>query len=386
MIKGKLSMITTQKQHYGSKKLWVIKIGSAMITNEGAGLDHHAIAAWVNQIAVLKQQGKQIVIVSSGAVAEGMKRLGWTTRPIELNRLQAAAAVGQMNLAAGWDAAFQNHQIHTAQILLTHEDAADRQRYLNVQATLQTLLSQQVVPIINENDTTTFEEIRFGDNDTLGALVAALLNAELYIILTDQQGLYEKDPRQNPEAKLLPEVDALDPKLLSMADSKGGSLGRGGMYTKVTAAQKAAKAGTATWIVYGRHQDVLLRVANGENLGTLFVPQQSVLAAKKRWLLNQMQAKGELIVDQGAVSALLNNGKSLLPVGILNVNGQFHRGDIVICRDENGAEIGRGICNYAADEVRKIARLPSAQIFEQLGFCISEAVIHRDNWVNALGH
>lgn len=366
---------------YSKANTVIIKIGSAMITNDGQGIDQTRIAQWAEQIAQLKAQGKKIIIVSSGAVAEGMQRLKWAQRPSQLSQLQAAAAIGQMNLAHEWDSAFQKHDIITAQILLTHEDAADRRRYLNIKATLETLLEFDAIPIINENDTVAFEEIRFGDNDTLGALVANLIDAELYVILTDQQGLYNKDPRKHSDAKFLSEVKALDPALLEMAGDTGGNLGRGGMYTKVKAAQKAAFSGTATWIAYGRHPNVLLAIANGDDIGTLFTPEQSVLAARKRWMLNQMQSKGEVTLDHGAVNALLTKGTSLLPIGISAVNGNFHRGDIIICIDAQGKEIGRGISNYSASEIQKIKGFASSKIEEILGFSISEEVIHRNNWI-----
>ncbi len=368
------------RQTLKNESLWVIKIGSAMITNDGVGLDHDRIQIWCKQIAALIAAGKHIIIVSSGAIAEGMIRLGWASRPSALNELQAAAAVGQMGLLHAWETGFKSEQITTAQVLLTHEDAAHRTRYLNIRATLNTLIDNHVVPIINENDTVAFDEIRFGDNDTLGALVANLVEAGLYIILTDQQGLFDQDPRKYSDARLLNSVDALDPTLLDMAGGESGKLGTGGMLTKVKAARKAAQSGAATWIAFGRTDNVLLKIAQGELLGTLFSPDQTPIAAKKRWLLGQTQVKGSLILDEGASTALQEKGKSLLPIGIVDVKGMFLRGDLVSCTNHQGIEIGRGLVNYASDELHKIIKTPSHAILEKLGFIITPEAIHRDNF------
>lgn len=371
------------RQDLTKETLWVIKIGSAMVTNDGQGIDHIRIKEWAQQISKLIELKKKIIIVSSGAIAEGMIRLGWNSRPKALNELQAAAAVGQVGLLHAWELAFEELGIITAQVLLTHEDAVHRTRYLNIQSTLNTLVKHNVIPIINENDTVAFDEIRFGDNDTLGALVANLVEAGLYIILTDQQGLCDQDPREHPDAKRISCVNALDPNLINLAGGSGGKFGTGGMLTKVIAAQKAAKSGAATWIAFGRTENVLLKIANGIDIGTLFIPEHTPLAARKLWLLNQTQIKGSLSLDAGASCALKDKGTSLLPVGITAVSGSFLRGDLVICIDLSGREIGRGLVNYASIEIEKILKTPSHKISEKLGFMISPEVIHRDNFVLA---
>ncbi len=362
--------------------LWVIKIGSAMITNGGVGIDYSLLDDYASQIAQLQAKGYQIVVVSSGAVAAGMKRLGWTSRPTELSELQAAAAVGQAKLVEAWQMALQKHQLTAAQVLLTHEDALDRTRYLNIRATLNALIHHNVVPIINENDTVSYDEFCIGDNDTLGALVANLIEADTYIILTDQQGLYNKDPRKNSDAKLLHHVRAMDPSLLDMASPEGGSLGKGGMYTKVKAAQKAATSGTQTYIVYGKADNGLLRVANHEEIGTQFEPEDTTMAAKKRWILNQAHVLGSVVVDKGAEKALMAHKKSLLPIGVIAVNGEFQRGEIIACLNEAGEELGRGLSTYHSQEVKKLLKTPSSDIINKLGYVISEEIIHRNNWVS----
>ncbi len=365
----------------GQSRRWVVKIGSAMITNDGQGLDQAAIAAWVEQLAELHRAGRELLIVSSGAVAEGLRRLGWSKRPQALHELQAAAAVGQMGLTQAWEAAFQRHGIGTAQILLTHEDAADRQRYLNVRSTLRTLSKLRVVPIINENDSVAYEEIRFGDNDTLGALVANLVEAELYVILTDQKGMYDSDPRSNPQAQLLPEVSAGDAELERMASGSGGSLGRGGMLTKVRAAAKAARSGTTTWLAWGREPQVLARIAQGAAFGTLFHPAQESVAARKQWLGVQLQVAGCLRLDAGAARALRQHGRSLLPVGVRAVEGEFVRGELVACVDPDGLEVARGLVNYSAADARRIMGQASDRIATLLGYIDEPELIHRDNLV-----
>ncbi|HXH03947.1 MAG TPA: glutamate 5-kinase [Candidatus Competibacteraceae bacterium] len=374
-------MFNKSRQALGASRRWVIKIGSAMVTNEGRGLDEQAIATWVAQLAELHRQGRELMVVSSGAVAEGMRRLGWSKRPQALYELQAAAAVGQMGLAQAWESAFQRHGIGTAQILLTHEDAADRRRYLNIRSTLRTLLKLRVVPVINENDTVAFDEIRFGDNDTLGALVANLVEAELYVILTDQQGMYDADPRQNPAARLLAEVRAGDPELERMAGGSAGVLGRGGMLTKVRAAAKAARSGTTTWLAWGREPQVLSRIAAGDGFGTLFRPSQGPVAARKQWLGVQLQVAGRLHLDAGAARVLRESGKSLLPVGVKAVEGRFSRGELVACIDPEGREVARGLVNYGAAEAQKIIGQPSDRIAALLGYVDEPELIHRDNLV-----
>ena len=362
-------------------KRWVVKIGSALLTNDGRGLDAVAIAGWVAQMAQLRLQGIELVLVSSGAVAAGMRRLGWSTRPTETHQLQAAAAVGQMSLIQTYEVEFQRFGLLTAQVLLDHDDLSSRQRYLNARATLKALVDLKVVPVINENDTVVTDEIRFGDNDTLGALVANLIDADLLVILTDQKGMYESDPRTNPDAKLLSEIAADDTRLEQMAGGTGGALGRGGMITKVRAARVAARSGADTVIVGGRIEDALLKVAAGENIGTFLWAEQQPQAARKRWLSGQLQTRGTLILDDGAVRVVRELGKSLLPVGVKEVRGDFTRGDMVICANNEGREIARGLVNYHADEARKIIGKPSSQILAILGYQDDSELIHRDNLV-----
>ncbi len=373
-------MFNKTREQLGAAQRWVIKIGSAMITNDGQGLDNFSIDAWVEQMAELHRAGRELLLVTSGAVAEGMRRLGWNQRPTALPDLQAAAAVGQMGLVQAWESAFERHGIRTAQILLTHEDAADRQRYLNIRTTLRTLLRLRVVPVINENDTVAFEEIRFGDNDTLGALVANLVEAELYIILTDQQGLYDRNPRQFPDARLIREGRAGDPALEAVAGS-AGSLGSGGMLTKLHAAAKAARSGAFTLLAWGREPDVLRRVATGTELGTLLRPSQSPLAARKQWLAVQLQVKGRLHLDAGAVRALRTDGKSLLPVGVTAVEGRFDRGDLVACLDPAGTEVARGLVNYDTEQAMLLIGKTTRRIEALLGHVDDPELIHRDNLV-----
>jgi len=360
---------------------WVIKIGSALLTNDGKGLDHALIGNWVDQIAALIQQGHEVVLVSSGSVAEGMTRLGWSKRPHALHELQAAAAVGQMGLVQVYESHFQRHDLHTAQILLTHEDLADRQRYLNARSTLKTLMSFGVIPVVNENDTVATDEIRFGDNDTLAALVANITAAEILVILTDQHGLYDKNPSKYNDASLISEGRAGDLQLQAGADSSGGALGRGGMLTKVLAAQRAARSGTATLIASGREPDILKRLAQGENLGTLLLPDQEPLLARKQWLAGQLKVCGKLFLDAGAVSVLREQGRSLLPVGISAVDGSFRRGELVSCVDADGTEIARGLVNYNADESRQLIGKSSDQIEATLGYIDEVELIHRDDLV-----
>jgi glutamate 5-kinase len=364
-----------------TSRRWVIKVGSSLVTARGRGLDHEAIADWCAQIATLRAEGHQIVLVSSGAVAEGMARLGLRKRPSTLHGLQAAAAVGQMGLVRAYEAAFGAHKLHAAQVLLTHEDVSDRGRYLNARGTLQALLDMGVVPVVNENDTVATDEIRLGDNDTLGALTVNLIEADVLVILTDQEGLFDSDPRENPNARLVSEADLSDPKLQAMAGSSKGELGRGGMRTKLTAAMWAARSGAATVIAFGRAPDALLRIARGEDIGTMLKPAQSVMAARKRWIAGQLQVRGRLSLDDGAVRVLREHGRSLLPVGVKQVEGQFERGELVICVDSQGIEIARGLTNYSAAEASRIAGAPSAEIAQRLGYPGEEELIHRDNLV-----
>ncbi|MGB4467422.1 MAG: glutamate 5-kinase [Azovibrio sp.] len=358
----------------------VVKVGSALITNNGTGIDHAAIQTWARQIAGLRATGQQVLLVSSGAIACGMQRLGWESRPHEVHELQACAAVGQMGLAQIYQEAFGQHQIHTAQILLTHDDLADRKRYLNARSTLHTLLALGVVPIINENDTVVTDEIKFGDNDTLGALVANLVEADALIILTDQPGLYTADPRQDPAATLIRQAVAGDVALEGMAGGAGTRLGTGGMITKVLAAKRAARSGAHTVIASGREADVIERLAAGEAIGTLLLSRTEPLAAKKQWLADHLQTAGQLYLDPGAVKAL-QTGKSLLPIGVLSVIGEFERGAAVACIAPDGREVARGLANYGSSDARRIARHPSQEIESLLGYVDEPEMIHRDNLI-----
>ena len=359
----------------------VVKVGSSLVTADGRGLDREAIAGWARQIAELHAAGKQVLLVSSGAIAEGMQRLGWTRRPREIHELQAAAAVGQMGLAQAYESSFAALGIRTAQILLTHADLADRARYLNGRSTLFTLLRLGVVPVINENDTVVTDEIKFGDNDTLAALTANLVEADVLIILTDQAGLFSADPRRDAQATLLQEVRSGDAELEKIAGGAGSELGRGGMITKVLAAKRAARSGAHSVIASGREADVLVRLAGGEQLGTRFIASTEVLTARKQWLADHLQVKGRVLIDDGAVRALSTERKSLLPIGVLEVNGEFARGDVISCLGPDRREVARGLANYSSEQARRIARRPSAQIEAILGFVEERELIHRDNLV-----
>jgi glutamate 5-kinase len=364
-----------------SARRLVVKAGSSLVTGDGAGLDHDAIASWAAQIAQLVLRGKQVLLVSSGAIAEGMQRLGWTKRPHALHALQAAASVGQMGLVQAYESRFREHGLHTAQVLLTHEDLSDRKRYLNARSTLRTLLELNVIPVINENDTVVTDEIRFGDNDTLAALVANLVEADALIILTDQSGLYSADPRSDANAKIIPEARADDPQLENIAGGARSAIGRGGMLTKVQAAKRAARSGTHTIIASGREREVLLRLMQGEALGTFLSAEKPPLAARKKWLADQLQPRGSLILDAGAVTALQKQGKSLLPVGVTGVRGGFERGELVSCVDGGGREVARGLVNYGAQETQRILRRASSEIETILGYVDEPELIHRDNLV-----
>ncbi|WP_305856300.1 glutamate 5-kinase [Balneatrix alpica] len=362
-------------------KRWVVKIGSALLTNDGRGLDEQAMAGWVEQLATLKQQGVDLVLVSSGAVAAGMSRLGLKERPRELAQLQATAAVGQMGLVQVWESNFSRYGLHTGQVLLTHDDLSNRKRYLNARSTLRGLVDWGVIPVINENDTVVTDEICFGDNDTLAALVANLVVADALIILTDQQGLYTKDPRKHADATLVTEAQAGEASLEDMAGGGAGILGRGGMLTKVRAAKLAARSGAATVIVSGREPQVLTRLRAGESLGTLLTSSQSPQAARKQWLAGHLKAKGRLVLDEGAVKALRGAGVSLLPVGVKAVEGEFERGEMVLCVDEQGALIARGLTNYSTGDARRILGRPTAAVVELLGYGAEPELVHRDNLV-----
>ncbi len=364
-------------------KRWVVKIGSSLLTRNGQGLDRDAMQSWVTQLATLRRSGMEVLLVSSGAVAEGMVRLGWTRRPTAVHELQAAAALGQMGLVQAWESAFQQHELHTAQILLTHDDLSNRRRYLNARTTLRSLLQLGIVPVINENDTVVTDEIRFGDNDTLAALVANLVEADALVILTDQPGMFETDPRLRPDAKLLNTVEAGDASVVNAASGSHSELGRGGMITKVGAARIAARSGAFTVIGGGAEPDVLLRLRRGETLGTLFLPGEAPLDARKRWLAGQLKVAGALTLDAGAIRVLREQGRSLLAVGVRRVAGEFQRGDLVVLQDESGVEIGRGLVNYNAEEAHKLLGQPSDRIEALLGYVAEPELVHRDNLVLA---
>lgn len=370
----------TTRKSVAESPCWVIKIGSSLITNDGQGLNDEAIKSWVEQIANLRAAGKQIILVSSGAVAEGMARLGWKKRPKALHELQAAAALGQMGLVQHFETCFKQHGILTAQVLLTHEDLSNRKRYLNARSTLRTLLSLGAISIINENDTVATEEIRFGDNDTLGALVCNLVEADTLLILTDQQGLFDKDPRHHKDAKLIDQASASDSRLLDMAGDSG-ALGQGGMRTKITAAQRAARSGATTIIAAGREKNILQRIAVGETIGTMLTANAEPMAARKQWLANQMKISGKLFLDEGASNALQKSGVSLLAVGVTKVEGSFHRGEVVSCFNHNGKEIARGLVNYNAKESELIKGKNTEKFESTLGYVAEEELIHRDNLV-----
>ena len=361
----------------------VVKVGSSLVTNEGRGVDAEAVANWCAQMAVLAAQGREVVMVSSGAVAEGMKRLGWAVRPKEIHELQAAAAVGQMGLAQIYESKLREHGMGSAQVLLTHGDLADRERYLNARSTMLTLLSHRVIPVINENDTVVNDEIKFGDNDTLGALVANLVDADALVILTDQRGLYSADPRKDPAARFIDEARAGAPELEQMAGGAGSSIGRGGMLTKILAAKRAAGSGASTVIAYGRERDVLVRLVAGESIGTALIASTPKLAARKLWMVDHLQLRGAVTVDDGAARKVRDEGKSLLPIGVTGVQGEFHRGDVIAVRSPGGIELARGLANYGSSEARLIARRPSSDIEELLGYAAEPELIHRDNMVLA---
>jgi glutamate 5-kinase len=359
----------------------VVKVGSSLVTNEGRGLDEVAIGEWCRQMSLLVAQGLEVIMVSSGAIAEGMKRLGWTERPHQIHELQAAAAVGQMGLAQMYETKLRENGLGSAQVLLTHADLADRERYLNARSTLLTLLKHGVVPVINENDTVVNDEIKFGDNDTLGALVANLVEADALLILTDQKGLYTADPRKDASAEFVHKAAAGDPALEAMAGGAGSSLGRGGMITKILAAKRAAGSGASTVIAWGREPDVMVRLCQGEPIGTLLVAQTQKTQARKQWIADHLQLRGAVVVDAGAVVKLRDEGKSLLPIGMTVVEGDFSRGDVIAIRDSSGLEMARGLANYASAEARLICRKSSSEFEKLLGYAAEPEMVHRDNLV-----
>ena len=364
-----------------SSHRWVVKIGSALLTNDGAGLNKENIKVWVEQIVNLKKQGLEVVLVSSGAVAEGMSRLGISERPKAVHELQAAAAVGQMGLVQAYESEFSQFGLHTAQVLLTHDDLSNRQRYLNARSTIRSLLDLNVIPVINENDTVVTDEIRFGDNDTLAALVANLIEADHLIILTDQDGLFDKNPRSHSDAKIIQQANANDASLDSMVESTGGKFGSGGMLTKLRAARLAARSGTNTVIASGRNLNNLMRIHTAENIGSLLFTDKKPDTAHKQWLAGHLQMRGTLVIDDGAEKVLNTSGSSLLAVGIKSVDGDFNRGEVVACVSLDGKQIARGLVNYNADEIRRLVGQPSNKISEILGYINEDEIIHRDNLV-----
>lgn len=359
----------------------VVKVGSSLVTNEGRGLDFDAIGEWCTQLAALVKDGREVIMVSSGAIAEGMKRLGWASRPKAIHELQAAAAVGQMGLIQAYETKLRENGIGSAQVLLTHADLADRERYLNARSTLLTLLQLGVVPVINENDTVVIDEIKFGDNDTLGSLVANLVEADALIILTDQRGLYTADPRKNPDAKFVDVAKAGDPALEAMAGGVGSSIGSGGMITKILAAKRAAGSGASTVIAWGREPQALIRLTQGEAIGTLLIAQTQKNQARKQWIADHLQMRGSVTVDAGAVSKVRDEGKSLLPIGMTAVQGEFSRGDVIAVRDAEGVEIARGLANYSSSEARLICRKASSEVEKLLGYTGEAEMLHRTNLV-----
>ncbi|MCG5548049.1 glutamate 5-kinase [Halorhodospira halochloris] len=372
----------SQRSSLARVQRWVVKVGSALVTGNGSGLDRECISAWADQIAGLRKAGRQVTVVSSGAVAEGVKRLGWQQRPRAVYQLQAAAALGQSGLVSTWSEGFAPHHLMTAQVLLTHDDLSDRRRYLNARSALREMLRLGIIPIVNENDTVVTDEIRFGDNDTLAALVANLVEAQGLLILTDQPGMMDSDPRDNPQAGLICEARAGDPGLERLCGVSPGELGRGGMLTKVRAAARAARSGAYTVVADGREQQVIEKIAQGEaDIGTLFVPDSEPLAARKQWLASHLQVAGELRLDDGAARALREGGKSLLPVGVVGVKGDFSRGDMVVCIDSSGLEVARGLVGYASDEAEMICGRASSELEQVLGYVDEPELIHRDNMV-----
>ncbi len=374
-------MNTIQPNVTAAARRIVVKVGSSLVTDEGRGLDEAAIGEWCRQMAELMRQGREVIMVSSGAIAEGMKRLGWRIRPQEIHELQAAAAVGQMGLAQMYETQLRLHGLGSAQVLLTHADLADRERYLNARSTLLTLLNHGVLPVINENDTVVNDEIKFGDNDTLGALVANLVEADLLVILTDQKGLYSADPRKDPQARFIHEARAGDPELEAMAGGAGSSIGKGGMITKILAAKRASGSGASTVIAWGREPDALLRLVAGEPLGTLLVAQTAKQQARKQWMADHLQLRGAITIDEGAVTKVLAEGKSLLPIGMVAVEGEFSRGEVIAIRDLQGVEIARGLANYAAAEARLLCKKPSSEFPALLGYAAEPEMVHRDNLI-----
>lgn len=371
---------------FAKAKKIVIKVGSSLVTNEGRGVDRQAIAAWCKQMAALvhgRVQGvpREVIMVSSGAIAQGMMRLGWTSRPHEIHALQAAAAVGQMGLAYIYETELSQLGLTSAQVLLTHADLADRERYLNARSTLATLLAHRVIPVINENDTVVTDEIKFGDNDTLGALVANLVDADALVILTDQQGLFTADPRRDPAATLVRQAAAGDPALEAMASGAGSSVGKGGMITKIIAAKRAAGSGASTVIAWGREPDVLVRLFEGESIGTLLTATTQKQQAKKQWMADHLQLRGSIWVDAGATQIIQNQGKSLLSIGMTQVVGDFARGDVIAVCGPNGEAFARGLANYASFEAKLICGVSSQHFERVLGYSAEPEMIHRDNLV-----
>ncbi len=372
-----IDVVDGQRQLKACKRI-VVKIGSSLLTANGQGLDLEAISHWAKQIVDLHHAGHEMILVTSGAVAEGMVRMKLPHRPTDLPSLQACAAIGQMGLIQTWSSVLDRHHIKTAQVLLTHDDLTDRRRYLNSCDALQQLIDWHVIPVINENDTVSTDEIRFGDNDTLAAMVAGQVHADLLIILTDQQGMFDADPRSNPEAKLLSTVRALDETLFEMAGGSG-TLGTGGMLTKVRAARLAAKSGCPTLIASGESDRVLARLMAGELLGTLFITDDDRMTAHQQWLAAHLQTAGRLVIDDGAVNAIKTQHRSLLPVGVKAIEGHFDRGDVVECVDRQGKRIAVGRVNFSSRSAELVKGLASDKVYQVLGEARSLEMIHRNH-------
>ena len=368
------------KFNFTKAKKIIIKLGSSIITNDGKGIDEAFLSNFAADISLLAKK-MQVVIVSSGAIAAGLKKLGISRRPSELSELQAAAAVGQMDLIRSFEKEFSKVSMICAQVLLTHDDLSDRKRYLNARSTLNNLLEKNVIPIINENDTVSNEEIKFGDNDNLAALTANLLEADYLILLTDQDGLYSDDPRKNSNVTLLSRISVNDKKLDEVAKATTSSVGRGGMYTKILAARRASLSGTHTIIANGKNRKVFSNLLNDSVSGTFIQSEERQLDARKKWLAGQLKSKGTLIIDDGATNAIVNSGKSLLSVGITDVKGKFDRGDLVQCISSSGQEVAKGLINYSSSEVGKVLGQPSDKMESLLGYVNESSVIHRNNLV-----
>ena len=375
-------MITDDRQILLTARRWVVKVGSALLTADGRRLDKGVIHGLVQQLITLRERGCEVVLVSSGAVAAGAVRLGFEDRPEDLHSLQAAAAVGQSALIRSYEEALAPQGITTALVLLSHADILARDRYLNARGTLGRLIDLGVIPVVNENDSVVTDEIRLGDNDTLAALVANLIDADVLLVLTDQDGLCDANPRENPDAAVISAAEVDDPRLDTMV-GEGGQFGRGGMVTKLNAARLAARSGAVTVIANGRVPEVIPKVAAGEQLGTLLSTRHRPQSARKQWLASLLHIQGRLVLDAGAAAVVAAGDKSLLPVGVISVEGDFVRGDLVACVDVDGRQIARGLVNYSAEEALQLQGKSSKEIPVILGYGGDAEIIHRDNMVSS---